>query len=81
MAKSPVLHHHADLPDTWWQDLHQALDHVALVRTDRQAVREQYIRRCVPEFTRVTPGEIVWTTAHGSLHWANLTGPALTLLD
>ncbi|MEU3990753.1 hypothetical protein AB0F24_20625 [Streptomyces platensis] len=81
VAKSPVLHHHADLPDTWWQDLHQALAHISLVRTDRQAVREHYIRRRVPEFTGVTPGEITWTTAHGDLHWANLTGPALTLLD
>ncbi|WP_328385893.1 hypothetical protein OHS81_18740 [Streptomyces sp. NBC_00400] len=84
VAKSPVLHqlpHHADLPDTWWQDLHQSLAHLALVRTGRQAVREQYIRRRVPEFTGFTPGEITWTTAHGDLHWANLTGPALTLLD
>ncbi|PBC83464.1 hypothetical protein SAMN05428945_1914 [Streptomyces sp. 2224.1] len=84
VAKSPVLHplhQHADLPDTWWQGLHQALAHLALVRTDRQAVREQYIRRRVPEFTGVTPGEITWATAHGDLHWANLTGPALTLLD
>ncbi|QTZ92761.1 hypothetical protein SU9_015795 [Streptomyces auratus AGR0001] len=81
VAKSPVLHHQAELPDTWWQGLHQALAHIALVRTGRQAVREQYIRRRVPEFTGVTPGEITWTTAHGDLHWANLTGPALTLLD
>ncbi|WP_174857668.1 hypothetical protein [Streptomyces lydicus] len=44
-------------------------------------MREQYIRRRVPEFTGVTPGAITWTTAHGDLHWANLTGPALTLLD
>ncbi|MGX1755384.1 hypothetical protein ACWIG5_00435 [Streptomyces lydicus] len=42
---------------------------------------EQYIRRRVPEFTGVTPGEIAWATAHGDLHWANLTGPQLTLLD
>ncbi|MER6307805.1 hypothetical protein ACWC2K_04535 [Streptomyces chattanoogensis] len=81
VSKSPVLHHRADLPDTWWQDLRQALDHLALVRTDRQAAREEYIRRRVPEFTGVTPGEIAWTTTHGDLHWANLTGPALTLLD
>ncbi|WP_328385910.1 hypothetical protein OHS81_18840 [Streptomyces sp. NBC_00400] len=62
--------------DTWWQDhLHRALAHLALVRTGRQAVREQYIRRRVPEFTGFTPGEITWTTAHGDLHWAN--SPAL----
>lgn len=31
--------------------------------------------------TGVTPGEITWTTAHGDRRWANLTGPALALLD
>ncbi|PJN37326.1 hypothetical protein CG747_28940 [Streptomyces sp. CB02959] len=81
MSRSPLLSHTVDLPDTWWSDLHQALDHIANVPTDRQAVREQYIHRRVPEFTGITPGEITWTTAHGDLHWANLTGPQLTLLD
>ncbi|MFE2157052.1 hypothetical protein ACFW9M_04475 [Streptomyces lydicus] len=81
VSQSPVLHDGVDLPDAWWHDLHQALDHLALVNTSRQAVREQYIRRRVPEYTSFTPGEITWTTAHGDLHWANLTGPQLTLLD
>ncbi|MFI9080577.1 hypothetical protein ACIGW8_29620 [Streptomyces sioyaensis] len=81
VSRSPVLSHTVDLPDTWWSDLHGALDHIANVPTDRQAVREQYIRHRVPEFTGVTPGEITWTTAHGDLHWANLTGPQLTLMD
>ncbi|MFI1303378.1 hypothetical protein [Streptomyces sioyaensis] len=81
VSPSPVLHHGVDLPDVWWHDLHQALDRLALVGTSRQAVREQYIHRRVPEFTGITPGEITWTTAHGDLHWANLTGPQLTLLD
>ncbi|WP_244184564.1 hypothetical protein [Streptomyces cellostaticus] len=78
---SPVLGRSVDLPDVWWHDLHQALDRLALVSTERQAVREQYIRCRVPEFTGITPGEITWTTAHGDLHWANLTGPQLTLMD
>ncbi|MFG2141919.1 hypothetical protein [Streptomyces sp. NPDC048650] len=81
VSRSPVLQHCADLPETWWKDLRQALDHIALVRTGRQAVREEYIRRRVPEFTGVTPGEIGWTTAHGDMHWANITGPALVFLD
>ncbi|GGV03734.1 hypothetical protein GCM10010211_83760 [Streptomyces albospinus] len=81
VSHNPVLRQGVDLPDTWWHDLHQALDHLALVDTSREAVREQYIRRRVPEFTGITPGEITWTTAHGDLHWANLTGPQLTLLD
>ncbi|MEV0373240.1 hypothetical protein AB0I10_26055 [Streptomyces sp. NPDC050636] len=81
VSHSPVLHHGVNLPDVWWHGLHQALGHLALVHTGRQAVREQYIRRRVPEYTGITPGEITWTTAHGDLHWANLTGPQLTLMD
>jgi hypothetical protein len=81
VSKSPILRDGVDLPDSWWHDLHRALDHLARVPTHREAVREQYIRRRVPEFTGITPGEITWTTAHGDLHWANLTGPQLTLLD
>lgn len=70
VAKSPVLHRQADLPDTWWQDLHQALAHIALVGTGRQAVREQYIRRRVPEFTGVTPAR-----SPGPRPTATSTGP------
>ncbi|MFB6534812.1 hypothetical protein ACFCY8_37025 [Streptomyces noursei] len=81
VSRNPVLHHGVDLPDTWWHDLHQALDHLTPVDTGRQAVREQYIRRRVPEYTGIAPGEITWTTAHGDLHWANLTGPQLRLMD
>lgn len=81
VSRSPVLHHSVELPDVWWHDLRQALDRLSRTPTSREAVREQYIRRRVPEFTGVTPGEITWTTAHGDLHWANLTGPELTLMD
>lgn len=81
VSPNPVLHHGVDLPDIWWHDLHQALDRLAPVGTSREAMREQYIRRRVPEFTGITPGEITWATAHGDLHWANITSPQLTLLD
>ncbi|GAB7180196.1 hypothetical protein ATKI12_0027 [Kitasatospora sp. Ki12] len=47
------------------------------------AVRQEYLDRAMPQYlgipidTKVT----AWTTAHGDLHWANLTGPTLTVLD
>ncbi|MFJ5675528.1 hypothetical protein [Streptomyces sp. NPDC093097] len=81
VSRSPVLRHGVELPDTWWHDLRHALDHLSRTPTSREAVREQYIRRRVPEFTGFTPDEITWTTAHGDLHWANLTDPKLTLID
>ncbi|MFF2813607.1 hypothetical protein ACFVT2_41875 [Streptomyces sp. NPDC058000] len=68
MGPSPVaaVDDDVQLPDTWWQDLNQALDHLAGVPTSRQAVREQYIRRRVPEYTGINPGEITFTSAHGA---------------
>ena len=29
----------------------------------------------------ISPAHIRWTTAHGDMHWANLTAPSLTILD
>ncbi|MCD9142936.1 hypothetical protein [Streptomyces albireticuli] len=44
--------------------------------------RQEYIRRALPEFLGVpAPDAITWTTAHGDLHWANLTAPGLRILD
>ncbi|UZJ31690.1 hypothetical protein [Streptomyces endophytica] len=81
VSRSPVLQHSVELSGAWWHNLHQALDLLSHVPTSREAVREQYIHRRVPEFTGITPGEIAWTTGHGDLHWANLTSPPLSLLD
>ncbi|MFK0045980.1 hypothetical protein ACIQU4_18035 [Streptomyces sp. NPDC090741] len=40
---------------------------------DREAVREEYLRRVIPEFTGHQVDAVTWTTAHGDLHWANIT--------
>ncbi|MGW2038690.1 hypothetical protein [Streptomyces virginiae] len=74
----PVLDDDPVLPETWWTDISDTLD---TVPTAREAVREEYIRRVVPQYTGHTVGEIQWTTAHGDFHWANLAGPELAVLD
>ncbi|MEU8776530.1 hypothetical protein [Streptomyces sp. NPDC048606] len=81
VSRSPVLEHDVDLPELWWRGLPLALDALAGVATFREAVREEYIRRVVPEFTGHAVGEIQWSTAHGDCHWANLAGPKLLILD
>ena len=81
VSASPVLEIAPDLPAAWWRQLRDAVDTLATAATTRVAVREEYILRRVPEFTSVTPGEIEWTVAHGDLHWANLAGPDLQILD
>ncbi|MFJ9949112.1 hypothetical protein [Kitasatospora sp. NPDC091207] len=80
---SPVLRAAPDLDDTWWEELNSTLDAIAAVPTDRVAVRQEYLDRAMPHYLGVPVDTIApaWTTAHGDLHWANLTGPTLALLD
>ncbi|EKX65939.1 hypothetical protein [Streptomyces ipomoeae] len=80
-SRSPVLEHDPALPAAWWVELRTALDSLAEAPTERIAVREEYIRRAVPEYTGRDVGEIEWSTAHGDFHWSNLGGPDLTILD
>ncbi|MFB7260568.1 hypothetical protein ACFCXH_00125 [Streptomyces nojiriensis] len=55
-----------------------ALDALADVPppTDREAVREEYLRRVIPQFTGHEVEDVTWSTAHGDLHYGNVTrGP------
>ncbi|MFV8131924.1 hypothetical protein [Streptomyces syringium] len=82
ISTDPVLRCPVDLPVSWWAALPRALDTLAGTPTDRIAVRREYIDRALPEFLGVpAPRTIDWTTAHGDLHWANLTSPELRILD
>ncbi|MEU6476132.1 hypothetical protein ABZ858_04435 [Streptomyces sp. NPDC047017] len=81
ISRSPVLENDPALSETWWSDLRTALDTLAETATERIAVREEYIRRAVPEYTGCDVGHIEWSTAHGDFHWSNLVGPDLTILD
>ncbi len=81
ISRSPVLAHDPALPEAWWAQLRTALDSLAKVPTERIALREEYIRRAVPQYTGRAVGKIEWSTAHGDFHWSNLGGPDLTILD
>lgn len=81
ISRSPVLEHDPDLPATWWAQLRSALDSLVEAPSERIAVREEYIRRAVPQYTSRDIGDIEWSTAHGDFHWSNLGGPNLTILD
>ncbi|WP_329374555.1 hypothetical protein [Streptomyces sp. NBC_01483] len=81
LSDDPILRHDLQLPDFWWQDLTGALEKVSAVATERVAVRQQYMDRAIPEFVGIpAPAVPCWTTAHGDLHWADVTAP-LRLLD
>ncbi|QKW19398.1 hypothetical protein HUT16_10235 [Kitasatospora sp. NA04385] len=79
----PVLRDEPDLDAAWWLGLAGALDSVAGVRTGRVAVRQEYLDRAMPQFlgAAVDSRAPAWSTAHGDLHWANLTAPSLSILD
>ncbi|MFF3069933.1 hypothetical protein [Kitasatospora sp. NPDC057936] len=79
----PILREAPELDDAWWNGLSTALDAIATVPSDRVAVRQEYLDRAMPQYLGIPIDTMVpsWTTAHGDLHWANLTGPALTVFD
>jgi len=78
----PVLRHPLHPTDTWWTNLRRALDTVAATPTDRVAVRREWIDRAVPKYLHVpAPNPTIWTTAHGDLHWANLTAHGPKIFD
>ncbi|MEU1374969.1 hypothetical protein ABZ442_15040 [Streptomyces triculaminicus] len=81
ISPDPILRAPLDLAPEWWNDLRTVLGTVAGTTTDRIAVRHEYIERTLPEFLGLlAPKTIEWATAHGDLHWANLTSP-LRILD
>jgi hypothetical protein len=72
-------------PAGWWfTTLRTALDTLATVDTSRRTVEQTYLDEIMPRtlgepITTTAPAP--WVTAHGDLHWANLCGPPLSLLD
>ncbi|MGW1622716.1 hypothetical protein [Streptomyces sp. NPDC002172] len=82
LSDDPILQHDLELPDSWWADLAEALGKVSTAGTDRVAVRQQYMDRAIPEFVGIpAPAVTRWSTAHSDVHWANLTGSPLRILD
>jgi hypothetical protein len=82
LSDDAILHRDLGLSGSWWSDLTEALEKVVVLRTDRVAVRQQYMDRAIPQFVGIEPPAApCWTTAHGDLHWANLTAPPLRILD
>ncbi|MFD3719999.1 hypothetical protein [Streptomyces sp. NPDC058674] len=79
---TPELLTDPDLTDGWWDELHQALEVLAGVATERETVRTLWMRRSFPLFLGIdAPDHIERATGHGDLHWANLTGDPLTVMD
>lgn len=84
-SPDPVLRTELDLPQQWFDDLRTNLEIIAAVDTNRTVISQEYLDRTMPQFMDVVAGRATrvpaWTTAHGDVHFANLTAPRLTLLD
>lgn len=88
IASDSVLHGDPDLPDSWWAELDQALRAVANhpVPKKDEVNTLRYTTNGVREHFGVTLDQaaltgITWTTAHADLHWGNINGPELCILD
>lgn len=78
-----VLRHHIDLDDQWWAELRGSIDTLAEHPTSRVCLDEPFVhRRLLATFgVALDPLGLTWSTAHGDVHWANLTAPRCWLLD
>jgi hypothetical protein len=83
VATDMALRHPVDLDDAWWVELRISLDALASHPTDRVCLGTTLLQRWLLATFGVTidPGALLWSTAHGDLHWANLTNPGCWLLD
>ncbi|QSB04890.1 hypothetical protein [Natronoglycomyces albus] len=72
-----------NLPSKWWETLRRNLDSLASQPTPRSRVTQEEATRRLQVFfgDRIDPTITHWTTAHGDLHWANLTAPDLAIMD
>jgi hypothetical protein len=88
IASDAPLRNDPQLPDAWWNDLRSALLALAAhpvpdndpVDTIGFTVRGVQ-RHFDTAFDKTAFDGVEWTTAHADLHWANLTGPELCILD
>lgn len=88
IAPSGVLLGDPHLPQSWWADLGAALDALAShpVNMDHELGAVRYTISGVREHFGVTLIKdtfvgLEWATAHADLHWGNLRGPKLCILD
>lgn len=82
-SSTPELRARLGLSGTWWSALRRSLDALAAWPTGRVSVDQDLVTRRLLAFfgDQVDTRVAEWTTAHGDLHWANLTASDCCLLD
>jgi hypothetical protein len=71
------------LPESWWQSLIKGLESLSLLQTKRRRVDAASLTNVISQEYGPIPISPInrWITAHGDLHWGNLTAPELRILD
>lgn len=73
------------LPDSWWCALRRAVDTISATPTSRYTTRSGHgsvrIRRVFGDAVADAVATTRRSTAHGDLHWNNLLGPDLRVMD
>lgn len=88
IATGGVLFDDPHLPKPWWTDLDAALTaltaHPVTMEHELDAVRypiNGILQALWVTLTQDTFAGLEWATAHADLHWGNLCGPTLCILD
>lgn len=83
VAATPEPHTPPVLSTGWWATLRRSLDTLAVQPTERVTVEQERVSERLRLFFGdwIDPTVTAWSTAHGDLHWGNLTAPACHLLD
>ncbi len=83
VSKSRLLDHAPVLESQWWKQLENAITTIQAKQTDRTYIEYGRFARILKERfgLKVKLPLTSWQTAHGDLHWANLTAPEFSILD
>ncbi|WP_028649877.1 phosphotransferase [Nocardiopsis sp. CNT312] len=86
LSPTPDLSTPVDVDDRWWKSLRTWVEKVrsTAVPPGREVMTQAYIDR-IPRFIPVLEGADLtvprWESAHGDLHWGNITGDPLEIID
>ncbi|MFB4193391.1 hypothetical protein [Streptomyces carpaticus] len=82
-SPAPIITTEPDLPRSWWASLKGALNNITTTPTRRVTIHQSFLDRAMPHYlgTPINTTAPSWSTAHGDLHFANVTAPKLLLLD
>ena len=83
LSSDMTLRGELELSDHWVTQLRTALNGIATHPLPRQGLDSDYVNHGLMAFFGVTADftAVPWTTAHSDLHWGNITGPELYILD